>query len=109
MRPLHDGVTRASKRFLTHKRMDIAPFGRHWSIGHRGPTIQIHGVETTIDLAMDGPEKLQPHQRGQLAHIVSTYEGAREFAERTPPAEWLCVFDPLCRYASPEQLGVDRS
>ncbi len=59
----------------------------------------------TIDLAMDGPEKLQPHQRGQLAHIVSTYEGAREFAERKPPAEWLCVFDPSCRrYASPRRL-----
>lgn len=56
---------------------------------------------TSIDLAMDGPEELQPHQRGQLAHIVSTYEGAGEFAERTPPAEWLCVFDPSCRYASP--------
>jgi hypothetical protein len=50
-----------------------------------------------IDLAMAGPEKLQPYQRGQLAHIVSTYEGARKFAERKPPAEWLCVFDPLCR------------
>jgi len=55
----------------------------------------------TIGLAMNGPESLRPHQRGQLAHIVSTYEGAREFAERTPPAEWLCVFDASCRYASP--------
>ena len=54
-----------------------------------------------IDLAMNGPEGLQPHQRGQLAHIVSTYEGTRKFAERTPPAEWLCVFDPSCRYTSP--------
>lgn len=56
---------------------------------------------TIVDLAMDGPEKLQPHQRGQLAHIVSTYEGARDFTNRTPPAEWLCVFDPSCRYSSP--------
>ena len=57
----------------------------------------------TLDLTMGGPEKLQPHQRGQLAHIVSTYDGAREFAERKPPAEWLCVFDPSRRYASPGQ------
>lgn len=58
---------------------------------------------TTIALAMNGPENLRPHQRGQLAHIVSTYEGAREFAEQAPPAEWLCVFDPSCRYATPRR------
>jgi hypothetical protein len=58
---------------------------------------------TIVNLAMGGPETLQPHQRGQVAHVVSTYEGAREFAERSPPAEWLCVFDPSCRYAKSEQ------
>lgn len=58
----------------------------------------------TIDLAMKGPENLQPHQRGQLAHIVSTHVGAREFTERKPSAEWLCVFDPKCRYARPKRL-----
>ena len=58
---------------------------------------------TVIDLAMAGPERHQPYQRGQIAHIVSTYEGARKFAECKPPAEWLCVFDPLCRYASPRR------
>lgn len=56
---------------------------------------------TAIHLAMDGPERLQPYQRGQLAHIVSTYEGVREFAGQKPPAEWLCVFDPQCRYGNP--------
>lgn len=57
--------------------------------------------QSILDLAMDGPEKLQPHQRGQVAHIVSTYEGAHDLAERVPPADWLCVFDPRHRYASP--------
>jgi hypothetical protein len=56
----------------------------------------------TLTLAMKGPEKMGPHQRGQVAHIVSTSEGAREFAEAGPPAEWLCVFDPSCRYSRPE-------
>jgi hypothetical protein len=58
---------------------------------------------SVIDSAMAGPEKLQPDQRGQIAHIVSAYEGAREFAERKPPAEWLCVFDRSCRYATPDR------
>ncbi len=63
---------------------------------------------TVLDLAMAGPEKLQPHQRGQVAHIVSTDEGTREFAELAPPAEWLCVFDPSCRYSRIEQsYGLD--
>jgi hypothetical protein len=60
--------------------------------------------ERVLASAIDGPEKLQPHQRGQVAHIVSTSEGAREFVGRTPPAEWLCVFDPSCRYAKPGRL-----
>lgn len=52
--------------------------------------------------AMAGPQSLTPHQRGQVAHIVSTYDGAKAFAEAKPPAEWLCVFDPWCRYEPPE-------
>jgi len=58
---------------------------------------------SVLDLAMNGPAELQPYQRGQVAHIVSTYQGAREFSDRKPPAEWLCVFDPSCRYAKPER------
>jgi hypothetical protein len=56
---------------------------------------------TVLEAAMKGPQGLESHQRGQVAHIVSTDEGARAFAECTPPAEWLCVFDPSCRYARP--------
>jgi SIR2-like protein len=55
--------------------------------------------QAVINRAADGPESLKPHERGQVAHVVSTYEGAREFANSKPPAEWLCVFDPACRYA----------
>lgn len=56
-----------------------------------------------LQLAVLGPSALAPHERGQVAHLVSTYDGVRRFAtiNPPPPAEWLCVFDPLRRYASP--------
>ncbi|WP_425400390.1 SIR2 family protein [Aeoliella sp.] len=57
-----------------------------------------------LDAAMEGPECLKPHQRGQIAHIISTDAGAREFAAQSPPATWLCVMDPTCRYARPDKL-----
>lgn len=59
--------------------------------------------ESTIALARQGPETLAPHVRGQVAHVVSTSEGARRFAEAQPaaPADWLCVFDPHIRYLKP--------
>jgi hypothetical protein len=63
--------------------------------------------EKIIDMARKGPEVLQPHERGQVAHMVSSLEGARAFAysENPPPAEWLCVFDPAIRYLKPGHLG----
>lgn len=63
--------------------------------------------KSIIDLAKKGPEQLQPHERGQVAHIISTVEGARKFSEGddTPPAEWLCVFDPYQRYSKPGRTG----
>ena len=47
-----------------------------------------------------GPHLLQPYERGQIAHIVSTTEGAKKFAnsEILAPATWLHVFDPELRY-----------
>ncbi|MDO8947992.1 MAG: SIR2 family protein [Desulfocapsaceae bacterium] len=63
--------------------------------------------KSVIDQAKKGPEELQPHERGQVAHIISTIEGARKFSEGDdpPPAEWLCVFDPYRRYAKPGYTG----
>ena len=63
--------------------------------------------KSVIDLAKKGPEQLQPHERGQVAHIISTVEGARKFSEGDdpPPAEWLCVFDPYQRYSKPGRTG----
>ncbi|WP_279111676.1 SIR2 family protein [Bartonella apis] len=49
------------------------------------------------------PRPLQPFERGQIAHIVSSSEGAKKFAEAktVPSAEWLYVFDKFWRYAAP--------
>ncbi len=62
---------------------------------------------SVINIAKKGPQQLQPHERGQVAHIISTVEGARKFSEGDdpPPAEWLCVFDPNRRYAKPGRTG----
>lgn len=56
-----------------------------------------------VDLAQTTPEQLKPFERGQVAALCSTTEGAQVFASKAPPppAEWLCVFDATCRYAKP--------
>ena len=53
-----------------------------------------------INKAKQGPQSLLPHERGQVAHVVSTVEGARKFSEGEdpPPAEWLRVFDSQRRF-----------
>ena len=60
-----------------------------------------------INKAKQGPQSLSPHERGQVAHIVSTVDGVRKFSaeEEPPPAEWLCVFDSYRRYGEPGKLG----
>jgi hypothetical protein len=72
-----------------------------WAVRARDPDVWTKGV---IDLALNGPEHLLPHERGQVAHIVSTSDGMRKFSESEPPppADWLCVFDPHRRYAKPD-------
>lgn len=56
-----------------------------------------------VDTSKKGPTALQPHERGQVTHVISTYEGVKRFceAEVLPPAEWLCVFDKCRRFARP--------
>jgi hypothetical protein len=54
-----------------------------------------------------GPEKCEPHVRGQIAHLVSTSAGAKRFAQATNPipADWLYSFDPSIRFAGPGRTG----
>ncbi len=60
-----------------------------------------------INASKNGPAVLHPHERGQVAHVVSTYEGVKKFSggEHPPPAEWLCVFDKHRRFAKPGHSG----
>ena len=53
-----------------------------------------------VQLSRRGPTRLEAYQRGQVASLVSSDDGANLFAEATPkpPGEWLCVFDPRIRY-----------
>ena len=63
--------------------------------------------QAVLELAQKGPAALVPHERGMVAHLVSTPNGAAKFAGAVPPppAEWLCVFDPNRRYANAEFSG----
>lgn len=47
------------------------------------------------------PKGLAPHERGQVAHVLRTVQGARLFAEAdpTPHPEWVCVMDANVRSA----------
>ncbi|AEH63586.1 SIR2 family protein [Zymomonas mobilis] len=58
------------------------------------------------DKALKKPRELDPYERGQVAHVVSSTSGAKKFAgHATPPsAEWLCVFDPFIRYSNQNYL-----
>ncbi|MCE2027307.1 SIR2 family protein [Sessilibacter corallicola] len=70
---------------------------------------------SVIDLALKGPRALEPHERGQVVHLVKSTPGARLFAKAdpSPSPEWLCVFDARCRLADSEsgnwELGEDES
>lgn len=80
--------------------------------------------QATVEMAQSRPSSLKAYQRGQVAFLVSTIDGARVFADAVPPppAEWLCVFDSRLRnrrpfrnsyiddeefYSSQEYFGLD--
>ncbi|WP_374315587.1 SIR2 family protein [Aquabacterium sp.] len=55
-----------------------------------------------------GPAQMAPHERGMVAHLFSTVEGARFIAgsKTRLPATWLSVIDPQLRYAKPHLSGL---
>ncbi len=71
-----------------------------WAVRARDPDAWYKKV---IDASKKGPAASLPHERGQVAHAISTYEGVKKFCggEVLPPAEWLCVFDKYRRFAKP--------
>lgn len=59
-----------------------------------------------LESASAGPAALDPHVRGQIAHVLSTREGARRIsiADTPLPASWLLALDPHQRYYSPGSI-----
>lgn len=55
--------------------------------------------------AAAGPAALDTHVRGQIAHIISTREGAHRIAtaQSKLDASWLLSFDPQHRYDTPDR------
>ncbi len=52
-----------------------------------------------IAKSQQDPKDLPPHERGQIAHVLRTVQGARSFSEAdpTPHPEWICVMDANVR------------
>ncbi|OAV51594.1 hypothetical protein A6U98_18280 [Rhizobium sp. WYCCWR10014] len=63
--------------------------------------------EKTLAVARQSPRLLKSYQRGQVAALAATPDGARAFADANPPpcAEWLFVLDRNVRYAEPFDTG----
>ncbi|WP_244789390.1 SIR2 family protein [Cupriavidus pauculus] len=61
--------------------------------------------DAVLHKAISGPTALEPHERGMVAHLASTMDGASRIAaaEDPIPAEWLFVFDRNARYFGPPQ------
>lgn len=79
---------------------------RAWADRADDPIAWRSGV---VELARQGPRMVRPHERGQVAALVSSPLGAKVFADADPPppAEWLCVFDSAFRYTKPGKNWPD--
>ncbi|NTZ70141.1 hypothetical protein FCI59_02275 [Pseudomonas protegens] len=63
-----------------------------------------------IAKSQQDPKALTPHERGQIAHVLRTVQGARLFSEAdpTPHPEWVCVMDAYVRSDKPSgDFGAD--
>ncbi|WP_168256557.1 SIR2 family protein [Rhizobium laguerreae] len=61
--------------------------------------------DAVLAKALHGPAALQPHERGQVAHVLSSVEGVRRTIQLTDggiPSSWLQVIDARERYRTPE-------
>lgn len=79
-----------------------------WAVRAENPNLWVQNI---LSKAQEGPSSMEPHERGQVAHIVSTIEGMRKFAlmPEPLPVEWLCVFDSALRYALPTRNYWDEN
>jgi hypothetical protein len=65
--------------------------------------------DALLSRAAPGPKHLAPHDRGQVAHMLSTAEGAMRLASAATPlsAQWLLVADTAQRYAKPVRTSTE--
>ena len=109
----HLGQAEQAAAIWRHKGVTAIPFAGYdqlwrsielWAARARNPAEWRASVASS---SLRGPRGLERHERGQVAHLVSTDIGARAFAEGgvIPPAEWLCVFDPAVRRAKDRDNG----
>ncbi|WP_288408865.1 SIR2 family protein [uncultured Herbaspirillum sp.] len=77
---------------------------KEWAQYAEAPQEWQRGV---IEMAKQPPATLKPYERGQVAFTIGTVEGAKLFADASPPppAEWLCVFDSSIRNRGPSRHG----
>lgn len=56
---------------------------------------------SVIAACRQDPKEMAPHQRGQVAHVLRSVQGARLFSEAEPSLhpEWVCVMDANVRSA----------
>jgi hypothetical protein len=59
--------------------------------------------------SLQDPKDLASHERGQVAHVLRTVQGARLFSEAdpVPHPEWVCVMDANVRSAKPSSSFSD--
>lgn len=66
--------------------------------------------ESVIAKTQQDPKDLAAHERGQVAHVLRTVQGAKLFSQADPAAnpEWVCVMDAMVRSAEQvEGYGED--
>lgn len=71
-----------------------------WAVKSDDPIQWQRGV---LNLSQQSPRELKSFQRGIVANFIREPLGAKQFseAEPSPNIEWLCVFDPKCRWGLP--------
>ena len=98
----HDSIVRVIAYPETEGHSALWDTLEAWAERADDPSTWRQGV---VELAQMGPKNLEMHERGQVASLVRTIDGAKLFAEvdPPPPGEWLCVFDSTIRCGKVER------
>jgi hypothetical protein len=111
---LQDGEQHNAVALWEHRGVQAIPFDPRDRFQHLWDTLRAWADrarderawrQALLARAASGPQSLAPYQRGQVVHLLSTTEGARQVAAAKDPlgAEWLLVADPRQRYATPSR------